>query len=335
MEDGTGHAHTGAGAGASVERDTGVTGRSRDPGDADHHHGTARHARDADRRTLLIVLALTATFMVAELVGGLLSGSLALLADAAHMLTDVAALVLSLFAIRFARRPATAEKTYGYLRAEILAALVNGVVLIVLALIIFREAWERFHDPVVVRGGLMLGVATAGLAVNVIAAAMLHRSAGESLNVRGAYLHVLGDLLGSVGAITAAVVILATGWYPADPIISVAVGALILWSSFKLVRESVDVLLEAVPAHLDLDEIRDSIRRIPGVATVHDLHVWAVTSDYFAMSGHAEVDDVERTQEVLRAIHDRMHEEFGISHVTVQVEPRAIYQIDREERRDE
>ena len=300
-----------------------------------HHHdsplpettGVKAHAREADRRTLIIVISLTGVFMVAELVGGILSSSLALLADAAHMLTDVGALALSLFAIRFARRPATPEKTYGYLRAEILAALLNGVVLIVLSIFIFLEAWERLNRPVEVRGGLMLTVAAAGLLVNVVAAVMLHRSAGESLNVRGAYLHVLGDLLGSVGAITAAVVILATGWYPADPIISVLVGGLILWSSFKLVRESVDVLLEAVPRHLDLEEIRASIRRIDGVAAVHDLHVWTVTSGYFAMSGHAVVEDVEQTRAVLREIHDRMHDEFGISHVTVQVEPLSIYRI--------
>lgn len=303
-------------------------------GGSGHRHGPggAGHAREADRTTLLVVITLTGAFMVAELVGGILAGSLALLADAAHMLTDVGALALSLFAIRFARRPATQDKTYGYLRAEILAALLNGAVLIVVSVFIFLEAWDRFNQPVPVRGGLMLAVAAGGLVVNVIAAFLLHRSAGESLNVRGAYIHVLGDLLGSVGAIAAAVIILATAWYPADPIISVLVGGLILWSSFKLVRESADVLLEAVPAHLDLDEIRTSIQRIPGIEAVHDLHVWTVTSGYFAMSGHAVIADVERTQDVLSAIHDRMHEEFGISHVTVQVEPRAIYQIDVEER---
>lgn len=311
-------------------------GREKSPvhGEGGHDHGPlAAHTREADRRTLVFVISLTAAFMVVEVVGGVLSSSLALLADAAHMLTDVGALALSLFAIHFASRPATTEKTYGYLRAEILAALLNGVVLVVVSLFIFLEAWDRFTDPVEVRGGLMLGVASAGLAVNIIAAFLLHRSAGESLNVRGAYLHVLGDLLGSVGAIAAALVILATGWYPADPIISVVVGALILWSSFKLVRESVDVLLEAVPSHLDLEEIRASIGRIDGVTAVHDLHVWTVTSGYFAMSGHAVVGNVEETQPVLRAIHERMHDEFGISHVTVQVEPQGIYTIgEREER---
>ncbi|MGK7313330.1 MAG: cation diffusion facilitator family transporter [Candidatus Longimicrobiales bacterium M2_2A_002] len=292
-----------------------------------HQHGPGGHAREADRKTLLIVIALTGTFMVAEVAGGLLSNSLALLADAGHMLTDVGALALSLFAIRFASRPATPEKTYGYMRAEILAALLNGAVLIVVSIYIFIEAWQRFTAPEEVKGGLMLAVAAGGLVVNLVAAFMLHRSAGESLNVRGAYLHVLGDLLGSVGAIAAAGVILTTGWYPADPIISVLVGGLILWSSFTLVKESVDVLLEAVPTHLDLEEIRRSISEIDGVMAVHDLHVWTVTSGYFAMSGHAVVEDVEQTQPVLRSIHDRMHDEFGISHVTVQVEPQGIYTI--------
>ena len=292
-----------------------------------HGHGHGAHARQAGRKSLIIVLLLTGTFMVAEFVGGILSNSLALLADAAHMLTDVGALALSLFALRVSQKPATQEKTYGYLRIEILAALLNGATLIILSFFIFREAWDRFAEPVEIQGGLMLAVAIGGLVVNIVAAFMLHRSAGENLNVRGAYLHVLGDLLGSVGAIAAAVVILLTGWTVADPLISVLVGALILVSSFKLVRESVDVLLEAVPSHLDLEEIRAEICRIPGVETVHDLHVWTVTSGYFAMSGHARITDIERTQAVLEAIHDRMHDEFGITHVTVQVEPEPIYQI--------
>ncbi len=306
-----------------------------DRGEHGHEHGhdhrpgggLAAHARGAGRKNLLVVLALTATFMVAELVGGLLSNSLALLADSAHMLTDVGALALSLFALKFAQRPATPEKTYGYLRFEILAALLNGVALIVLSIFIFLEAWKRFRQPAAIEGGLMLAVAMAGLVVNIVAALLLHRSAGESLNVRGAYLHVLGDLLGSIGAIAAAAIILTTGWTPADPIISVLVAALIVFSSWNLVRESVDILLEAVPAHLDLEEIRAAIREIRGVEAVYDLHVWTVTSGFFAMSGHAIIADVEQAQQVLTAIHDRMHQRFGITHVTVQVEQRRIYHI--------
>lgn len=293
-----------------------------------HTHGAiGAHTRDADRRTLMLVLALAGTFMFVEFAGGILANSLALLADAAHMLTDVAAVVLALLALRFASRPPTPEKTYGYYRMEILAALTNGVVLIILCFFILREAWERVREPVEVGGALMLGVAVAGLTVNVIMAFLLHRSAGESLNLRGAYLHVLGDLLASVGTITAAVIILLTGWHLVDPLISVVVALLILVSSFKLVRESLDILLEAVPAHLDLTEIRDAIEAIPDVEAVRDLHVWTVTSGYFAMSGHAIVRDLERSQPVLARIHDLMHEEFGIRHVTVQIEEPARYQI--------
>jgi cobalt-zinc-cadmium efflux system protein len=295
--------------------------------DHDHDHGPGGHAREAGRKSLVLVLLLTGTFMVAELVGGLLANSLALLADAAHMLTDVAAIGLSLFALWFSQRPATPEKTYGYQRIEILAALLNGVTLIVLSVFIFLEAWDRLTEPVEIRGGLMLGVASGGLVVNIIAARVLHRSAGENLNVRGAYLHVLGDLLGSVGAIAAAAVILLTGWTLADPLISIFVGGLILFSSYNLVRESVDVLLEATPSHLDVEEIRNEICRIDGVESVRDLHVWTVTSGFVAMSGHAVITDVERTQPVLAAIHDRMHERFGITHVTVQVEPQPLVQI--------
>lgn len=296
-----------------------------------HDHGLGHahaHTRDADRRTLYFVLVLASAFMFVEFAGGILANSLALLADAAHMLTDVAAVALALLALRFASRPATPEKTYGYYRMEILAALTNGVVLIVLCVFIILEAWERFRDPVEVGGSLMLTVAVGGLAVNLIMAFLLHRSAGESLNLRGAYLHVLGDLLASVGTITAAVIILATGWWLVDPLISVVVALLILVSSYKLVRESVDILLEAVPAHLDVAEIRRSIEDLPGVDMVHDLHVWTVTSGFFAMSGHAIIRDLERSRDILTQIHERMHQDFGIRHVTVQIEERARYQIE-------
>jgi cobalt-zinc-cadmium efflux system protein len=298
--------------------------------DHGHHHAHGAlggHTRDADRRTLFVVLAMAGTFMFVEFAGGILANSLALLADAAHMLTDVAAIALALLALRFASRPATASKTYGYYRMEILAALINGAVLMVLCFFIIREAWERFRSPVEVGGTVMLVVASMGFTVNLIMAYLLHRSAGESLNLRGAYLHVLGDLLASVGTISAAVVVLTTGWMAADPLISVIVAVLILISSYKLVRESVDVLLEAVPSHLDLGEIRQAIEDLPAVDMVHDLHVWTVTSGYFAMSGHAIVTDLGQSHLVLRQIHDLMHDRFGIRHVTVQIEERTRYQI--------
>lgn len=303
---------------------------------AGHEHGHAHglvgahtHFREADRRGLTIVLALTAGFMIAEVAGGIVSGSLALLADAGHMLTDVAAIGFSLLALAFARRPATSEKTFGYLRLEILAALLNGALLFIIAGLIFFEAVHRFEEPHPVRGGIMLVVAAAGVAVNILAALLLYRSAGHSLNMRGAYLHVLGDLLGSLGAVAAAIIIMLTGWLPADPIISVGVALLILVSAWKLIRESTNVLLESVPGHIDLAAVRAALNDIPGVSDVHDLHIWTLTSGFLAMSGHAVVAD-EDHQAVLDDIVRCMRERFGIQHVTFQLERRAMYVRDPE-----
>ena len=297
----------------------------------DHHahgHGHARAgASGTGRVRLLVVLGITAVFMLVELIGGWLANSLALMADAGHMLGDVGALGLSVFALRVSRRPATREKTYGYLRMEILAALVNGVTLVIISLIIGWQAWRRFVTPQSVEGELMLVVAAAGLAVNVLAALLLHRTSGHNLNVRGAYLHVLGDLLGSVGALAAALVILATGWTTADPLISCFVAVLILIGSWRLVRESVDILLEATPRHIDLAAVERAIAGIPGVIAVHDLHVWTLTSGVVAMSGHALSDGTGTQRAILDAIHERMHHSFGISHVTVQLEDRPVYTI--------
>ena len=290
--------------------------------------GSARHRlQEAGRRRLVFVLVLTALFMIVEFVGGWLANSLALMADAGHMLSDVAALALSVFALWIARRPATPVRSYGFLRVEILAALVNGVTLVVISILIFVQAWRRFLEPQAVHGTLMLAVGAAGLAVNLLAAFLLHRSSAHSLNVRGAYLHVLGDLLGSVAAILAAVVILATGWVAADPIISCVVGALILISSWRLVRESADILLEATPGHIDLDAVHRAISGIPGVEAVRDLHVWTLTSGFLAMSGHARITDLNDYRRVLAEIHARMHETFGITHVTVQLDPIEVYSI--------
>ncbi|MGH7504474.1 MAG: cation diffusion facilitator family transporter [Longimicrobiales bacterium] len=307
-------------------------GHARGHGDHDHGHHHSHDHRSVGRRRLIIVLVLTATFMVVEFVGGWIANSLALMADAGHMLSDVGALGLSVFALWFAQRPATSEKSYGYLRIEILAALANGITLVVISIGILSQAYRRFLDPEPVDGGLMLGIATGGLAVNVIAALVLHTSASHNLNVRGAYLHVLGDLLGSAGAILAAIVILTTGWITADPLISCLVAVLILASSWRLIRESVDVLLEAVPGHIDLDNVRRAIVTIPGVDAVHDLHIWTLSSGYLAMSGHALVEDPKDYKRIIERIHARMHDEFGISHVTIQVEHRTMYSIERRER---
>ena len=266
-----------------------------------------------------LVLAITAVVMVAEAVGGWLAHSLALVADAGHMLADVAALGLSLVVAGLARRPVTAERTFGLLRLEILAALVNGAALIVISLGIAIEAYRRFRTPAQVHGGLLLVVAGLGLAANTAGVALLHRGHDHSLNQRGAYLHVLSDLLGSVGALLAGAIIVATGWVQADPIISVLIAVLILGSAWRLVKESTDVLLEAAPAHIPLSDVHDRIASIPGVRSVHDLHVWTVTSGVIAMSGHLVVRDPADNQRVLEAVQQRLGG-MGIGHVTVQME---------------
>ena len=270
-------------------------------------------------RALRLVLIVTAAFMLVEVVGGVLANSLALLADAGHMLTDVAALALALFATWFARRPSPPEKTFGYLRIEILAALLNGAALFVIAGLILWDAAGRIATPPAVEPRILFGVATAGLVVNVFGARVLHAGHTESLNLRGAYLHVLGDLLGSIGAMAAGAIILLTGWVLVDPIISVGIALLILVGAWRLLRESTDVLLEATPRHIDLAEVATGIASVPGVTGVHDVHVWTLTSGVVAMSGHAVVPDVERSQGVLEAVQRRMAA-LGICHVTLQVE---------------
>lgn len=277
-------------------------------------------------RRLTWVLAITAAFMVAEVAGGILSNSLALLADAGHMFTDVAALGLSLFAIRLARRPPSERRTYGYVRLEILAALVNGATLLVIAGLIVLEAWERLSEPVVIQGGVMLAVAVLGLGVNVAGAFLLHSHAHDNLNVRGAYLHVIGDLLGSVGAIVAAVVVLTTGWTAADAIVSVVIALMILYSAWHLVREATDVLLESVPGHIDMNGLLDELRGIEGLDDIHDVHVWTLTSGFIALSGHGVIDDPTEHTRILEEVRARMSA-LGIEHVTFQIELRRLYQI--------
>ena len=293
-----------------------------------HHHPHDGHDHDRGEitRRLVWVLAITATFTVAEIVGGILSNSLALLADAGHMFSDVAALGLSVFAIRLARRPPTQRRTYGYARFEILAALVNGATLLVVAGLIVVEAWERVREPVSIDGVVMLSVAGLGLMVNLVAAFVLHAHAHDNLNVRGAYLHVLGDLLGSVGAIAAGVIVLATGWTLADPIISVLIAMLILFSAWNLVREATDVLLESVPGHLVLAEIVRELESIEGLGEVHDVHVWTLTSGFVALSAHGVIDDPAEHTRILAEVRDRMAR-FGIEHVTFQIELRPLYQL--------
>lgn len=293
-----------------------------------HHHGHHHHGveRAVGERRLRWVLGITAAFIVAEVVGGLLSGSLALLADAGHMFTDAGALALSLVAMRLARRPPRGARTFGYVRLEILAALVNGAALLVIAGLVALEAWRRLRVPVEVDAPVMLAVAAVGLGVNLAGALLLHGHAHTSLNLRGAYLHVLGDLLGSVGAITAGAVILFTGWYPADPLVSAGIAALILVSAWRLVREAAEVLLEAAPAHVDMDGVLADLNTIPGLSDVHDVHVWTLTSGFVAMAAHGVADDPADHPRILGEIQEKMHRR-GIGHVTFQIEPRPLYRI--------
>jgi cobalt-zinc-cadmium efflux system protein len=279
---------------------------------------------------LAAVLALTLGFMIVEAIGGWLSGSLALLADAGHMLTDAGALGLSLLSAWIALRPANESKTYGYQRWEILAALINGAALFGIAAWVILEAIQRIQHPEPIRAQLFLIVAAGGLLVNLISLRILHGMKERNLNTRGAYLHVLGDALGSVGALGAAAVILLTGWTLADPIISIALALLILLGAWRLLRESTDILLEGVPGHVSMVEVQGRMLGVPGVTAVHDLHVWTVTSGMVAMSGHAIVPELASHPGVLEGIRVEMAR-LGIAHVTIQLEvqheceePRAV-----------
>lgn len=267
----------------------------------------------------MIVLAITATFMVVEFVAGVISGALALVADAGHMLTDVGALGLSLFTAMLARRPADLKRTYGYLRWEMLAALINGATLFGLSAWVVYEAVGRIREPHPINTGIFLVVAITGLIANMVSLLVLHRLQDHSLNVRGAYLHILGDALGSVAALTAAVIVSATGWTVADPIVSILLSLLILFSGWRLLRESTDVLLETVPRHLSLEDVRTRMLEVPGVRAVHDLHVWTVTSGVIAMSGHAVVPELAAHPGALVGLKGALTR-MGIGHATIQLE---------------
>ena len=278
-------------------------------------------AAGAHRKRLAIVFGLTVLYLAAEVVGGIMTGSLALLADAGHMLTDVAGLGLALMAIRFAARPASPTRTYGFYRAEILAALTNAVLLIVVSLYVVYEAYQRFRNPPPVESGAMLAVAGVGLIVNIAGMLILRRSASKSLNLRGAYFEVLSDALTSVGVIVAAIVMITTGWYYADPIISAGIGLLILPRTWRLLRESVGVLLEGTPADVNLTAVRNALATTPGVIGVHDLHVWSLTSGVNAMSAHVVIQDFSDPAAMLTALHDHLTGDLRLAHATIQLEP--------------
>ena len=276
--------------------------------------------RHTESRRLKWALAISVLYFFAELIAGFMTNSLALLSDAGHMLSDVGAMALSLFAFRFARRPATHESTYGLHRAEILAALFNGLALWLIVGIIFSAAYNRFLNPPEVESFGMMIVAIAGLFVNIAAAAILHGGHHHNLNLRGAFLHVVSDAIGSVGAILAGFIMLTTGWYLADPLIGVFIGVLILVSSWSLVRDCLSVLMQAVPKGIRLEEVRRTIEAVEGVSKVHDLHIWAVTSDIFTLSAHAVVESGGDFHEVLNGIEDTLKERYNIEHTTIQLE---------------
>jgi cobalt-zinc-cadmium efflux system protein len=275
---------------------------------------------------MLVAFALSATFMFAELVGGLLANSLALIADAGHMVSDTAALGLGLFAMWMASHPHTDRRTFGFHRAEILAALANGALLIAIAFAVTWDAVARLRTPEPVQSTLMLVIAVLGLAANLVAMRVLGGHRHESLNVRAAFLHVVSDTLGSLGAIAAGVVIRLTGWTQADSIVSVLIAALILVSGWRLVWETVSVLLESSPAHIDLEALRGDLVAIPGVVDVHDLHVWTVTSGFVSLSSHCRVAPGEGVDEILRCAARLLRERYGIRHVTIQPETYSLHE---------
>lgn len=285
-------------------------------------HMETNHSFRANRRALLIAMGVTAGIMLLEAVGGFIANSLALLSDAGHMLTDVLALGLSLVALQFTAKPASSTKTYGFYRMEILAALVNGSSLLLICAFILFEAYKRFKVPEAVDTPSMLIVASIGLGANLAAAFVMVGRSRESLNLRGAYLHILGDALSSLGVIVGGLIIMFTGWQIVDPIISVLICIVILKGSFRLVRESVHILLEAVPKDLDLVEIQKGLREIRGVKDLHDVHLWTISSGIYAMSAHVLVDDIlmSRTGEILQEINRLLRSHYGIEHTTIQFE---------------
>lgn len=280
------------------------------------HVGSA--AGHGERR-LWLVVGLTGTYLVVEVLGGWLTGSLALLADAGHMFTDVVGLGLALAAIRLARRPPTPRRTYGFYRAEILGALANSLLLFAMAGYVLFEAWHRLQAPPDVHSIPMLLVAAGGLVVNLSGMALLRAGAQESLNLRGAYLELFSDLLGSLGAIVAAVVIAVTGWSLVDPLVSLGIGLFILPRTWRLLMGAVDILLEATPAHVPVAEVEAAMRRIAGVHSIHDLHIWTITSGFVALSSHVLATG-RSADSVLHDLRQLLHDQFGIAHVTLQIE---------------
>ena len=288
---------------------------------ANHTHSHSHERRGAESvRKLKLALALTAVYMFAEAIGGWWTNSLALIADAGHMLTDVAALSLTLAAIWFASRPATAKKTFGYYRLEILAAFVNGIALVLISLWVIYEAYERWQTPPEIKGTALTIIAVGGLLVNIVCAGLLHGDHAHDLNMRSAWLHVIGDALGSVTAIAAGVLIVSLGWLWADAASSVLISLIIIVGAWNLIKESVNVLLEGTPAHINLKAVEETIRNTENVEDVHDLHIWTITSGMEALSVHIIHRDEVSQKALLQNVRAKLHDEFGIDHLTIQME---------------
>lgn len=288
---------------------------------ANHTHSHSHGPRSAgSTNKLKLALVLTAVYMFAEVIGGWIANSLALLADAGHMLTDVAAMSLTLGAIWFASRPATAKKTFGYYRLEILAAFINGIALVLISLWVIYEAYERWQSPPEIKGFELTSIAIGGLIINLICAWLLHGNHEHDLNMRGAWLHVIGDALGSVTAIGAGILIIAFGWLWADAASSVLISLIIIVGAWNLIKESVNVLLEGTPAHINLKAVEEAIRTTENVEDVHDLHVWTITSGMEALSVHIIHQETVSQKVLLQNIRAKLHDEFGIDHLTIQME---------------
>jgi len=292
---------------------------------AGKHEHDHMDLRDISRQRLWWALAINLVFLIVEVIGGLITNSLALLADAGHMLTDVAALALALIVVHLARRPATTDRTFGLLRAEVLGAFVNGATLVLIVGLVLWEAWRRLGQPQEIDAPLMLLIACFGLAANLGSAWILSGSRRENVNVEGAFLHMLADGLGSAGAIVAGVVIWTTGWHPADPIASVVIGLLILWSSWGLLKKTINILLEATPEGIDFMEVKKTLEQMEHIESVKDLHIWTITSGKPILSAHISLSecccDTAHWQECLKDAQQMLKEKFGIEHTTLQVEP--------------
>ncbi|HXY53138.1 MAG TPA: cation diffusion facilitator family transporter [Nitrospirota bacterium] len=294
-----------------------------DGNDHGHHHEVDLRQQSAGgRKDLLIALSITILMMIAEAIGGLLSNSLALLSDAGHMLTDNLALLLSIFAMKFAAMPATEKRTFGFYRLEILAALINGIILALISLYIIYQAYLRIINPQRVEGTLMLAVASIGLIANIIGAFVLVKHSHANLNIRGAYLHILGDALSSVGVVIGGVIILFTGWYMIDPVLSILISLVIIYGAWVLVKESVSILLESVPAHINIETVAAEIGKIRGVREAYHIHVWTITSGVHALSAHVLVDDqlVSLSRDLVDDIGALLADKFKILHSTIQLE---------------